>query len=35
MTPSSLEAVRSCALWLQACLELGWSRKDLDFLESL
>ena len=29
------EAVRDCAIWLHACLELGWRKSDLDFLELL
>ena len=28
-------AVRACAEWLAACLQLGWSRADLDALEGL
>jgi hypothetical protein len=28
-------AVIDCAYWLKACLELGWRKSDLDFLEAL
>lgn len=30
-----LKAQRECAIWLQKCLGLGWSRDQLDFLEVL
>ena len=35
MTCKEREAVRRCAQWLAYCVEIGWSRNDLDFLESL
>lgn len=28
-------AMRKCAEWLAYCLRIGWSRKELDALESL
>lgn len=28
-------AIRKCAEWLAACIELGWLKSDLDFLEAL
>lgn len=28
-------AIQECAQWLRACLELGWRKSDLDFLEAL
>lgn len=28
-------AVRKCAEWLRTCLELGWRRDELDWLEEL
>lgn len=31
----TLGALRGCAEWLKACLEMGWQRSDLDFLEEL
>ena len=36
MTPKPTKtAVRRCAEWLAYCLEIGWNKADLDFLESL
>lgn len=35
MNTRELEAVKKCARWLQVCLELGWSKSELDFLERL
>lgn len=29
------KAFRKCAEWLKLCLDLGWSKKKLDFLEKL
>ena len=29
------KATRACAMWLTECLRLGWSRKELDFLEEI
>lgn len=29
------KAVRECGYWLAACLQLGWRREDLDFMEML
>ena len=29
------KAIRECAEWLKACLDLGWSKDSLDFLEDL
>jgi len=31
----TLKAVMACAEWLRTCLRLGWSRADLDALETL
>ncbi|MBA7658075.1 hypothetical protein ES703_66023 [subsurface metagenome] len=31
----SLRALKLCAAWLAACLEIGWSKSDLDDLENL
>jgi len=31
----SLKALKLCAEWLVACLEIGWSKSDLDDLEKL
>ncbi len=31
----SRDAMRACGEWLKACLDLGWSRDDLDWLEVL
>jgi hypothetical protein len=40
MTKSTLDkptfrAYAECARWLATCLDLGWSRDELDFLEAL
>ena len=29
------KALCECAEWLKACLDLGWRKEDLDFLEAL
>ena len=29
------QAVAECGRWLVGCLDLGWSRNELDFLEAL
>jgi hypothetical protein len=29
------QAIIACARWLQTCLEIGWRKQDLDFLEAL
>lgn len=29
------QAMQKCAEWLKACLDLGWRKSDLDFLEAL
>ncbi len=34
MTRTS-KAVIACGYWLSACLKLGWSRADFDWLEAL
>ena len=34
-TPATRRAIRACAIWLEACLDLGWRKADLDFLEAL
>ncbi len=31
----SRTAIRKCAEWLRACLEIGWEKKDLDDLERI
>ncbi len=31
----TLAALVACAEWLRFCLEIGWRREDLDFLETL
>lgn len=34
MTPQK-KAIQVCAVWLQYCLRLGWSKDSLDALETL
>jgi hypothetical protein len=35
MTRRELQAIKECARWLKACLDLGWSKQDLEHLEDL
>jgi hypothetical protein len=32
---ASIEALRACLTWLDACVKLGWRKSDLPKLESL
>ena len=35
MSGKTTSAIHDCAEWLRRCLELGWRKEDLDFLEGL
>lgn len=35
MKNKTMKGLRLCALWLAFCLEIGWRKDDLDFLEAL